>query len=1207
MISVSGNLNAKDNVYVPKVYSEKLDELIEDPNTNNIAVTAPYDSGKTTMLKSYLKNKENRYKWYVKRTNELIDGINRIKKYFFFQPNLLANIKDYEFINIPNFFNTIGDEENQKASSKDGKKEDINTENDRNKSNTEIELEKSIIEQLLYKPNTNKYPDSNLSRLKVRSKSSILCSFIYFIFVVSYLIRLFGKSSIFLWFNSLPIWNNYIFQLVSVAVIGIGTWKTFNSIIHTISHIKVHASTKMGPVELSGDTDHDKGPVIDLFNYYGDELQYYFHRNNIRVVVFEDLDRFNTPLIFQKLHELNSNLNKSGNSITFIYSLKDKVFSVKGTETSAAALKAKFFDAIIPVFPIHSYRDSSKTFISESEQYGLANKDDSSEEDYFKERDAELPEKESLRIRIDDKYLRGLGLYISDTREIKNIISETYFYFLELPLKIFQEDSNAINKLLAMMVYKNEFPDDFDNLASGRESKLEIFINSIEDVKSIILEKEVEENNKKIHDLNLKIENLNSKLTPDINTLMQIRMQQLLDKMPYRSISVKDKEYKDVNDMEEVKSFWKEALQNDLKYKGYYNIETINNIDEAEKNAFRLYLFDNKISNEIISELNNAKEKIEQDNAVLQKKIVNLSIRDIVIQYLNGLDYSEDSSIGNAIKFIKNEKTLNFLFTQALIGFDYTDYLSPDPYNLTNTEEIFIKSVINRKNINEPNYRLSRIKRVIHEINCLDNSISTYKYAYSPDILAYFAIKKDSMEYINVLVESAKEKEQPEFILNTIESLKELNTGLSNLVNSIYTIWPEYYKDAFIKIERKNELAQLLLNYLYDVRSTKLVNVLKDQEIFENQNFKEEFLILGEHRFIDILKKYDPYLYSDVSFVSEYSVSKLKQLIIYKWYEENKNNFEIIFDKLADNNLQTLIESHNELRISEAFIEDNIFNYYMDKKNATYNDLLLLRNFSSRDAHKVDEERLVNIFSVYLETREKLNEANKKQLLDKLSFVDFINNGNIESFNLLIELLEDNKLIYDKVYFSALYKKQRDIALKYALKFENADNIEDFFYGTDWKFTLDYFTETKLPREFVNLIDQLADRNEPNTEWTTNISSKSCQMILKYTKSTRVIKELMELCKNSKDKWNILKRIFNEKTFKNSFTKAEISQFIFDNNNFINSWIINGQVEILSNKAEIDKYRPQLEQLFEVLPLEFKKKGANKFILRKSFGAWFKE
>lgn len=1206
MIRVSGNLNAKDNVYVSKVYSEKLDELIEDKNTNNIAVTAPYDSGKTTMLKSYFKNKENNYKWYIQRTNKFIDRINKIKKYFFFQPNLLANIKDYEFINIPNFFNTIGDEENQKASSKDGEKEDFNTESDRNKINTEIELEKSIIEQLLYKPNTNKYPDSNLSRLKVRSKSSILCSFIYFIFVVSYLIRLFGKSSIFLWFNSLPIWNNFIFQLVSFAVIGIGTWKTFNSMIHAIGRIKLHASTKMGPVELSGDTEHDKGPVIDLFNYYGDELQYYFHRNNIRVVIFEDLDRFNTPLIFQKLHELNSNLNKSGNSITFIYSLKDKVFSVKGTETSAAALKAKFFDAIIPVFPIHSYRDSSKTFISESEQYGLANKDNSSEEDYFKERDAELPEKESLRIRIDDKYLRGLGLYISDTREIKNIISETYFYFSELPLKIFQEDANAINKLLAMMVYKNEFPDDFDNLASGKRAKLENFINSIWEIKSTILNTKIKENNKEINDLNSKIEKLKSQLISDISILMQIRMQEALDQSTYSSISINNQKYEKVGNIENVKLFWKNALQNNLRYKNYYNDEKIiDNIDEIEKEIFSLYLFHNKMTNEIISDWNNTKEKIEQNNEEIQKKILGLSIQDIFTQYLADLNTLQNSI--ESVNFIKDSKILGFLFTQGLIGFDYTDYISPDPYNLTSTEESFIKAVINRININEPNYRLPRIKSIIHEIDCLDNSLSTYKYAYSPDVLAYFAIKEDSMNYVNVLVESAKEKNQPEFILNTIESLKDINLGLYRLIESISEIWVNYYSVAFDNNERSNELAHFLLSYLYDENSPELFNALKDQKIFENQNFKEEFLILGEYRFIDILKKYDPYLYSDVSFVSEYSVSKLKQLIIYKWYEENKNNFEIIFDKLADNNLQTLIDNRDELRLSEEFIEEHIFSHYIDKKNATYSDLLLLRNFSSRDAHKVDEERLVNIFSVYLETREKLNEANKKQLLDKLSFVDFINNGNIESFNLLIELLEDNKLIYDKVYFSALYKKQRDIALKYALKFENADNIEDFFYGTDWKFTLDYFTETKLPRELVNLIDQLANRNEPNTEWTTNISSKSCQMILKYTKSTRVIKELMELCKNSKDKWNILKRIFNEKTFKNSFTKAEISQFIFDNNNFINSWIINGQVEILSNKAEIDKYRLQLEQLFEALPLEFKKKGTNKFILRKSFGAWFKE
>ena len=47
-----------------------------------------------------------------------------------------------------------------------------------------------------------------------------------------------------------------------------------------------------------------------------------------------------------------------------------------------------------------------------------------------------------------------------------------------------------------MMVYKNEFPDDFDNLASGKRAKLENFINSIWEIKSTILNTKIKENNK---------------------------------------------------------------------------------------------------------------------------------------------------------------------------------------------------------------------------------------------------------------------------------------------------------------------------------------------------------------------------------------------------------------------------------------------------------------------------------------------------------------------------------------------------------------------------------------------------------------------------------------------------------------------------------------------------------------------------------------
>ena len=1224
MIRVSGNLNAKDNVYVPKVYSKKLDELIEDKNTNNIAVTAPYDSGKTTMLKSYFKNKENKYKWYVKKTNKFIDRINRIKKYFFFQPNLLANIKDYEFINIPNFFNTIGDEENQKASSKDGEKEDFNTENDRNKINTEIELEKSIIEQLLYKPNTNKYPDSNLSRLKVRSKSSILCSFIYFIFVVSYLIRLFGKSSIFLWFNSLPIWNNFIFQLVSVAVIGIGTWKTFNSIIHAIGRIKLHASTKMGPVELSGDTEHDKGPVIDLFNYYGDELQYYFHRNNIRVVIFEDLDRFNTPLIFQKLHELNSNLNKSGNSITFIYSLKDKVFSVKGTETSAAALKAKFFDAIIPVFPIHSYRDSSKTFIRESEQYGFVNINSEDKEDYFRERDKELEEKKASGIKIDDKYLKGLGLYIFDTREIKNIISETYFYFAELPLKMFQEekggDSNAINKLLAMMVYKNECPEDFDKLASGKKSKLENFINGIDNIKAVLVNEEVEGNNEKINDLNSKINILKSQLTPDINILMRVKMQPLIDNAYRQTIRINNHSWSDTTDPDEVQEFWREVLNNDLKYEvPYRGGKEVVSLSSMEKHIFRSYLFDNKNMNEISRELNSEKEEIERENDRLQYSTSQLQIKDMLtndtfIKFENKKEKeSSDDLVAETIKFIAKNKVLRYLLQQGLIEFDYTDYISPDPYNLTSIEENFVRFVINRKSISISNYRLARVERVIREINNLDSSSHRYKYAYSPDILKYFAEKEIHINYVNVLIESAKDKKQPEFILNSIESLSDFNLGMSNLIKCISKVWIDYYAVAFEKLnsERKNELSRFLLSYLSKNgdHSEDLFNALKKQNIFEDEKFEKEFLVLGEDKFTNILTLYDTYPYLDIEFVSLYSLEKLKQVVIYKWYEENMDNFKTIFDKFANNKFKVLIENKDELKLSDNFIKDCIFNYYGNKNTATFDDLMSLEKFIATDNSDENVNNHLRILTVYLETTIEFTDSEKHQLLEKLGLAKLIKENKFENINILVELINKNKLSYDKAILEALCEIQIDLAVTYSLKLEREDNVGNFFYSLPWNFICRYLNETEYPGKVVKLIDMDSNNDNSNMGWADiDLLTDAFERILNYTQSIIVMRKLIETVKPLDRKKLILKKLFSKDKFKNQFTKSEISTFLFGEKDFIESWRINGRSVITSDKDLLNNYSAELSLLYDELPATFKKKGTkNKIILRKQFDDWFKK
>lgn len=37
--SLNGNLNAKSDVYIPKIYREKLDKVLKDPNVKNMKLS----------------------------------------------------------------------------------------------------------------------------------------------------------------------------------------------------------------------------------------------------------------------------------------------------------------------------------------------------------------------------------------------------------------------------------------------------------------------------------------------------------------------------------------------------------------------------------------------------------------------------------------------------------------------------------------------------------------------------------------------------------------------------------------------------------------------------------------------------------------------------------------------------------------------------------------------------------------------------------------------------------------------------------------------------------------------------------------------------------------------------------------------------------------------------------------------------------------
>lgn len=1155
----NGNLNARSDVHVPMVYKDKLDHVLEDPNIKNIAITAPYDSGKTSFLKTYFKNRETSYKWYIRGYNFVVRKINSVKEEFLFSPKLLSEIKDYEFINIPNFFETK-DKESDSPDLKDPK-------NDSN--DLEVQLEKNIIEQLLYKTNTKKYPDSNLKRLKKHSSFSIIMSFIWLITIIAYLIRIFVKNPSLKWWNSLTIWNNSWFQVISIFVVLIGCERFFSFLVHSVGQMKLRANANAGSVELTGNLG-EKDYQINLFNYYGDELQYYFQRNSIRIVIFEDLDRFNNPIIFQKLRGLNNNLNKAGLNIVFIYSVKDKIFALQESETSPAALRTKFFDIIIPIFPIHSYRDSRKVFVKERNKYEmLSSEQDRKEEreDYFSERDDELEEKESSNLKIDEKYLAGLGLYILDTREIINIISETNFYAAELPLKLLAS-KNAMNKLLAMMVYKNVMPQDFDNLSSGKESQLATFIKDTQNLRMFWLDSKTNDNNKKIKEIDERIKKISEELTKDVDLLMRIRLQELIDNSGGSEVRLGNIYYSSTADISKIHEFWKECLADNLHYRSYYGYDSVaDNLDKNEQEMFKTAIDNNQFTiDSIIDIYRRQQDQLRKDNVQFQKQSYQLGVGDLLKIYL---DEGTQEIIPDKIKklvdedlrFTKKHRVMEYLIKQGLIGFDFTDYISPDPYNLVGEDLFLVRSAINHTNIENENYRLLNVKGVMQELDLLDNTAITYSYAYSPDILTALADEKNTThyQYLLALMNRVHEKHHYKFVLTAIKIKISKPNGVKSILSGISQEWPTYYEEIFssndndLQVEITRQLLICLEQNVYE----NLFQEISKGKIFENKSFEDELIVLDNKQLDKIFaNSQNKYLYPDLSFAKGQSL--LLKLIENQWYEKNSINFAIIFEQYFNNDFSKMMNNTDKCGFSNQYIKENVFDYYQENKNAKYDDIIAINEFLNTD--KSDNKTyLVPLIDVYLKTDVKFNDKEITDLVDKVNLIDLITDKTIKE-DVLVKLIAQNKLIYKEEIFKALIKANYSKAsLDYALKFETADNLSTLYSEGSWHFIMHFLGASEFSKRLVEMIDSA-------TEWEFSLddcTKESLNIMINNTKSSAVVDKLLTfkgMEQNSKDK--LIDKIFGDSNLKAKFSKEQISDFYFNDPSYISSWPIGKNTSI---------------------------------------------
>ncbi len=311
-------LSPIENADIGNDYQKALDWALKNQDKNdikNIALTGPYGSGKSSILKTYTSNYQG---------------------------------KDLKFLNIS--LATFKEEEDIQPSPK--------------KEALLPLIELSILQQIFYHEEDEKIPDSRFRKIKnFTSKELRWVSFVFLVFLLS-VIQLFKPKFI---ENILQIEFSQItrtaihYSSLTIALLLL--------LIITYRSVRVINSLKISKLNFQN-AEIEIGNAVNksILNHHIDEILYFFEVTPYNVVIIEDLDRFNQTEIFTKLREINlliNNSKKIKKNVVFIYAVRDDMFCDHNERT-------KFFDFIIPVIPIINTSNSSEKLIEKRNRYNYS-------------------------------------------------------------------------------------------------------------------------------------------------------------------------------------------------------------------------------------------------------------------------------------------------------------------------------------------------------------------------------------------------------------------------------------------------------------------------------------------------------------------------------------------------------------------------------------------------------------------------------------------------------------------------------------------------------------------------------------------------------------------------------------------------------------------------------------------------------------------
>lgn len=443
-------LTPKGNVDLD-VYNDAIDFAMRNSDLRNVAISGAYGSGKSSVLESY-KNRHHEKKFIHISLSHFACGAEETL-------NDDVSLEEYE----------------DSCNKKKAQSREIQL----------ATLEGKILNQLIHQIPEEKIPQTRFKVKHNLSKRSIMTSAVMWIAAViciAYFLMLdnlreFGKTLDVKWVKQLFNWATnsngmLLFGATLTVLVAIGIYflvraQKNKSLIRKLN-------LQGNEIEIFEDSEES------YFDKYLNEVLYLFRNSGADVVVFEDLDRYNMGLIFERLREVNTLVNAQvepgQKPLKFFYLLRDDIFVSKD--------RVKFFDYIIPVVPVMDGSNSYELIVELFESAGIINS-------------------------FDKNFLQGLSLYIDDMRLLQNIYNEFLVYYYRL--NITEIDCN---KMLAIITYKNLFPKDFCDLQLGRG-----FVYSLFDQKQLFVKEEVAELERKIGECQRQIEKAETEVFESVQEL----------------------------------------------------------------------------------------------------------------------------------------------------------------------------------------------------------------------------------------------------------------------------------------------------------------------------------------------------------------------------------------------------------------------------------------------------------------------------------------------------------------------------------------------------------------------------------------------------------------------------------------------------------------------------------------------------------------